>query len=318
MTHLYLDTNAYLTFFHLSSDDLEELKKLLLLVKNGEIKLHLPEQTYDEFHRNREVKIADAIKRFKEEKLANQFPQMTKEYPEFKKMKDAIKTFEENKAKLMEKLLDDVDKLNLAADNIIAELFTEAEFYNINPELLEQAKRRYNLGRPPGKNKSYGDALNWETLLVHTPQSEDLHFISDDKDYFSEIDQDKFNRYLLHEWEDAKKSKLVSYRRISQFFKIKFPDIKIASEYEKDLLVKQLANSGSFSNARTTLRKLSQFEEFSAQQLTDLLDACTTNSQVYWIKNDGDIKEMIIKIVNSNLQKIDKEVLDEYKNELGY
>jgi len=32
MIHLYIDTNAYLTFFHLTSDDLEEVKKLLLII----------------------------------------------------------------------------------------------------------------------------------------------------------------------------------------------------------------------------------------------------------------------------------------------
>ncbi|WP_168928006.1 PIN domain-containing protein, partial [Chitinophaga terrae (ex Kim and Jung 2007)] len=73
MIHLYIDTNAYLTFYHMSSDDLEELKKLDVLIKDKRIKLYLPQQTIDEFRRNREVKIADALKRFKEEKLTNQF-----------------------------------------------------------------------------------------------------------------------------------------------------------------------------------------------------------------------------------------------------
>jgi len=30
MIHLYIDTNAYLTFYHLSSDDLEELKNVCM------------------------------------------------------------------------------------------------------------------------------------------------------------------------------------------------------------------------------------------------------------------------------------------------
>ena len=56
MLNLYIDTNAYLSFFHLTSDDLEELKKLELLIETTrEIQLHLPEQTYDEFNRNRDT-----------------------------------------------------------------------------------------------------------------------------------------------------------------------------------------------------------------------------------------------------------------------
>lgn len=127
MLNLYLDTNAYLTFFHLTSDDLEELKKLEVMInKSDGIKLLLPEQTYDEFQRNRETKIADALKKFKEEKLNNQFPQMSKEYHEYHEMKRAIKEFDKNKSKLIDKLNKDISGKNLAADKIINNLFSEA------------------------------------------------------------------------------------------------------------------------------------------------------------------------------------------------
>ena len=45
----YLDTNIYLSFYHLTNDDIEELSKLLLLVKSKELILYLPDQTKDEF-----------------------------------------------------------------------------------------------------------------------------------------------------------------------------------------------------------------------------------------------------------------------------
>lgn len=310
MIHLYIDTNAYLSFYHLSSDDLEELKKLLVLVKNtGEITLHLPEQTYDEFNRNREVKIADAIKRLREEKLNNQFPQMSKDYPEFRKMKEAIREFDENKTKLLEKLMNDVSNRQLAADKLTEELFSAAHFYETSEELLNRAKLRYDLGKPPGKNKSYGDAINWETLINYLPENEDLYFISDDKDYYSEIVADNFNTYLIEEWKDKKHTRLHCYRRISTFFKEKFPAIKIASEYEKELLIAELGRKGSFSGARQTLIKLCQYEEFSSQQLKDFINICMSNNQVYWIKDDWDIKEMILSIIIPNKDKIDNEHL---------
>lgn len=313
MLNLYIDTNAYLTFYHLTSDDLEELKKLELLIeRTKEIKLHLPEQTMDEFYRNRETKIADALKRFREEKLNNQFPQMSKEYPEYLKMRDAISEFEQNKSKLLEKLNQDIFDKKLAADNIICNLFSNAEFYVTETKLIDVSKTRYDLGKPPGKNKSYGDALNWETLLKYVPEKEDLYFVSDDKDYFSELNPQTFNTYLREEWNRKKKSDIYFFKRISEFFKEKFPQIKIASEYEKDLFIQKLTASASFAGARYNLRMLSKFEDFSSDQLNQYVAACVTNNQIYWIRGDIDIREYVEGIIGPNREKIDESLLRQY------
>ena len=61
--NLFIDTNIFLSFYHLSSADLEELRKLVVLIDQGRLKLYLPSQVVDEFRRNRDNKIADAIKR---------------------------------------------------------------------------------------------------------------------------------------------------------------------------------------------------------------------------------------------------------------
>lgn len=91
---LYLDTNVYLSFYHLSNDDLEELKKLSVLTNSGKLTLYLPEQTKNEFYRNRDTKIADAIKRFNDNKLNNVFPQIIKDYEtEYNLMRNAAKEY---------------------------------------------------------------------------------------------------------------------------------------------------------------------------------------------------------------------------------
>ena len=313
MLNLYIDTNAYLSFFHLTSDDLEELKKLELLIETTrEIQLHLPEQTYDEFNRNRDTKIADALKKFKEEKLNNQFPQMSKEYPEYNKMREAMKEFDQNKSKLLEKLNDDISNKNLAADKIVTNLFHNALFHDTTDELLQIAKTRFDLGKPPGKNKSYGDALNWETLLNKCNKGEDIYFISDDKDYFSELNTQLFNGYLKDEWNTKKKSDIYFFKRISEFFKEKFPQIVIASEYEKDLLIKDLSGSRSFAATRYLLTRLSKFTEFSTDQLNAFTVACINNNQILWIRDDADIKEFIFDIVKPNHSKIDADLFEQF------
>lgn len=319
MLHLYIDTNVYLTFFHLTSDDLEELRKLLVLIANTkEVQLHLPDQTYDEFHRNRETKIADALKRLREEKLNNQFPQMCKGFPEYEKMRAAIKEFDVQKQRLCEKLTADIFSGKLSADILITELFNNASKYPSTDNLIRTAQTRYDLGKPPGKNNSYGDALNWESLLLNVPDNEDFYFISDDKDYFSEINSNYFNSYLRKEWLGKKQSKFYCYRSISQFFRDKFPDIKIASEYEKELSIKKLAASRSFAQARNTLVKISQFDNFSVEQLNDFVQSCSSNDQVYRIKDDADIKKMITKIVMSNRGKIETTILTEFDEIFQY
>jgi hypothetical protein len=72
--NLFIDTNVLLSFYHLTNDDLEELSKLAVLLRNRQVQLFLPEQVADEFRRNRENKIADSLKRLRDQKLNLQFP----------------------------------------------------------------------------------------------------------------------------------------------------------------------------------------------------------------------------------------------------
>jgi predicted nucleic acid-binding protein len=89
--NIFIDTNIYLSFYHFSSDDLEELKKLVLLLSQGKLTLFLPWQVIQEFQRNRENKIEDALKTFSKQKLDFQFPQFCKDYPEYKELRDLQK-----------------------------------------------------------------------------------------------------------------------------------------------------------------------------------------------------------------------------------
>ena len=47
--------------YHFSNDDLEELRKLRVLLEREEVILYLPQQVVEEFWRNREGKIFDAL-----------------------------------------------------------------------------------------------------------------------------------------------------------------------------------------------------------------------------------------------------------------
>ena len=312
---LYLDTNVYLSFYHLSNDDLEELDKLSVLTKSGSLSLYLPEQTKNEFYRNRDTKIADAIKRFKDNKFDNVFPQIVKDYDqEYKLMKQAVKEHEKNKQIILEKIKGDIVDKKLKADLVIEELFKNAKVIPFSPSLLENAKIRYDLGNPPGKNKSYGDAINWESLLSVIEDFDNFYFISDDKDYYSEYDINMFNSYLLMEWNKRMPlTQFKYYKSLSSFFKEQFPEINIATEIHKEQLITKLSKSSSFSETRNILRELKDYDDFTSKQINDIVYSAITNNQIFWIRNDVDIKEYIDKLIGSKLNLIDSNFTDQYK-----
>jgi len=311
-THLYIDTNVYLTFYHFTNEDLKELKKLIALINTKNIKLYLPEQTNNEFIRNREVKISDSIDKIRTSKLNNQFPQICQSYDEFNLMRKAIKQFETNKSKLLQKLQHDAETETLIADDVLNQLLSKAIYIETTDKILNSAVVRFEIGNPPGKDKSYGDAVNWESLLVEFPDKQDMYFISDDKDYYSKLNDDSFNSYLMKEWGKIKNSEIHHYKRLSEFFKSKFPDIEITSETEKDILIKNLFEAYTFDNAKSVIRRLLNYGNYSIKQLNDITSAFSSNNQIYWIKNDYIVTKARRELIENNSDKIDIVTFGEY------
>ncbi|MGM0635969.1 MAG: PIN domain-containing protein [Bacteroidota bacterium] len=310
--NLFIDTNVYLKFYHYSDDDLEELNKLIVLMDNDELELLLPEQVVNEFYRNRDSKLADALKTFSQSKLNNQFPQFCKGYKEYETLKKLIKEYNQEKQLLLKNIMLKIETNSLQADKVIDNLFKKAYSIKTTESLVAKAKLRFDLGNPPGKNKSYGDSINWESLIDSVSDNNDLYFIADDKDYFSEINKSNFNTFLFNEWKRKKNSKIRFYKTLSDFFKDVFPDIKLATELEKDILIAKLIDSQNFYSSRKTLQKLSKFDSFSTEQANQYISAAINNTQILWISDDVDINNYLHKFVESNKDKIDSNLLDEF------
>jgi predicted nucleic acid-binding protein len=119
--NLFIDTNIFLSFFHLTSDDLEELRKLAVLIDQNKVRPYLTDQVLSEFRRNRENKIAQALKGLKDQRLNLQFPQMCKDYPEFGVLRDLQKKYEKAHSTLLQKLAKDVADQTLKADGTLKE-----------------------------------------------------------------------------------------------------------------------------------------------------------------------------------------------------
>lgn len=308
--NLFIDTNILLSFYHFTGDDLEELKKLVVLLEKKKVQLYVPTQVIAEFRRNREPKIADALKTLREQRLNLHFPQVCKDYPEYEQLRKLQKEYEASHAAILNKLDTDINGSALKADKIIDELFELAVKIDCDTALVARARTRFDLGNPPGKDGSLGDAVNWEALLQSVPDSVDLHFVSDDRDYCSALDTETFSRFLGGEWGRKKKSSLVFYKRMSGFFKEHFPDIKVAAELEKDLAIQDFVRSGSFAKTHAAVAHLGRYDDFTPEQVNLIIHGAANNSQISSIIDDPDVSNFITSLVEKYEKVIDHGTMD--------
>jgi hypothetical protein len=317
MNNLFIDTNIYLNFYHFSSDDLEELKKLSVAVESNSIKLYVTIQVINEFRRNREAKIADACNKFKAQRLPNQFPEICKAYEEYDKLRKILREFKETREQLIETINNDIESKELLADKTIEKLFNVANILEMDEHIVEKAKNRVMLGNPPGKPNSYGDSINWELLLERAPSGEDLHLVTDDQDYVSKISEEKLAEFLECEWTERKGSKIFYYRRLSEFLRSRFPDIKLASELEKELAMDSLIASATFRQTHLAITKLSKFADFSDSEIREIIEACITNNQIYSIKDDADVRIFLDNLIRGREHILEPEMLEAFDSICG-
>lgn len=191
--NLFIDANIWLSLYHFTSDDLEQFKKLKDYLGRG-IRLFVPEQIKNEVLRNRENKIKDALDKF--EKIDFQFPAYSKHYGEYEAFREKLDVLKALHKEWLKQIRQDVADQTLPADLVLRELFASTVIIPSTSDLVQRGVTRYNIGNPPGKDKKYGDAINWETLLEAVPEGEDLYFVSTDKDYASLFDPKSFHPFL--------------------------------------------------------------------------------------------------------------------------
>ncbi len=302
---LFIDTNILLSFYALNQDDLAELNKLIDAIDKQQITLLITDQIIDEFYRNREQRIDGAIKSLRTQTFNPQFPQLCEDYPEIDILRESLKHYEQAHTSLTAKILVDIKAKTLKADRVIQSLFSLGKQLTYSSDILDRARLRMGVGNPPGKNNSLGDAINWECLLDRTPDSEDLYFITGDKDYCSALNDDEFSDFLLTEWYDKKRTKIYFYKRLSSFCKEQFPEIALASVRDKEFLIRDLVNSQSISATQIAIDKLSYYAEFTAAQVNTIVSAAISNRQVVWSIEDDRVRSFLESVVANNEQYLD-------------
>jgi len=315
--NLFIDTNVFLSFFQFSSDDLEELNKLGVLVRNGTLTLLVPDQVRSEFRRNRDGTVADAMKRLREQRIGVQFPQLCREHAEYHALRDVLRAAEEARSALIAAVEADIAATRLKADVVIAGLFAEGHRVLETEAHLSRARDRMLRGNPPGKKGSHGDALSWEALLESVPDDQDLYFVSGDGDWVSPLADEQFDSFLADEWRTRKRSEIRFFRRLSALFREHLPNISLETEEEKERLIRDLTASGNFARSRALLRQLAAHGGFTSLQLNNIARAAISNNQIHWIITDADIARYVRSLLGQRVHDMDPDLVVAVEGLLG-
>lgn len=222
--NLFLDTNVWLGLYHYAQEELDQMYRLSSWIDEGRITLYLTEQVEDELERNREGQVAGVVRLLLEDMPGEPLPQLCRWYPEHGEMEEAVRRYQEARDRLIGKLAADTAARVLPADRVLADLFPKARRIAITDEIFERARRRFDRGNPPGKEGSYGDAIHWECLLAGVPDGEGLVFVTEDRDFRSQLDlsggsgDGALAPFLAAEWRRLKGSEVRFFRRLSAFF----------------------------------------------------------------------------------------------------
>lgn len=305
--NLFLDANILLSFYALSDADISKLNELHRAVKRKDVTLYINEQLAEEVTRNRDSKIKESIKTLKENRFKCTAPAFVKLMPKFESLQNILN----DANKLHSSLLDEVTQLiedeELHADNLIKEILSHTGVRQTTPEQFERAHQRFLKGQAPGKKKNtIGDEINWEFLLECVPNREDLHLISSDGDFCSAIDTSRANPALKREWQAKKNSTLHYYQDLNSFFKLYFPNIKLANQERLDALISELSASGSFWRTHEIIAKFPEDPDFTDNQIRTLAEIRENNSQVCRIRDDADVRDFFAPVL-AKLDDINKE-----------
>jgi predicted nucleic acid-binding protein len=243
MINLFIDTNIYLRLYLLEE---EVLQKFVKRIRDKKITLWLPEQVINEFFRNRENELnyhVVNIENIIDKKIEGRIPKIPDCEDELKQIKEAQKTIEEEKKKITsilegvkKKIKNKIKENAFFADQVIEQLFSLAIKIDYDEKIINRANIRNNLGNPPGKVGDYGDAIIWESLLEAIPEEVDLYFVGSDNHFKSKVDEDDFSPFLEKEWKEKKRSKIISFKKIGEFFKDQIPEIEKPDKIIKEEL----------------------------------------------------------------------------------
>lgn len=198
---VYIDTNVYLQLLATQARASDALTKFRAMCVSGSVEVLFPEHMEDEYASNREDIIARTLQDLKNAKSLGSIPAIAETHsaaPNIKKFRrdwssefDSIIAWYEGAAR----------SHTLPADELLAELKKVGRVLPADEAILDRARQRAAVHRPPGKGSGLGDRIIWECLLEAAEIFCDLHLISaDKKDFASPVDPNSVRKPLSDEW----------------------------------------------------------------------------------------------------------------------
>lgn len=309
--NIYIDSNIWLGLYDFSNNGLHEFNKL----KSQSVDIYLPRQTRDEVSRNRINKISNARKQFEQINFSHKIPNLYKEFEadtkEFYKLNSELRDFFDI---WKEKVTQAITEKTLLADTVISDLFEMS--IDVPTEIYyDVAIKRMNIGNPPGKDSSYGDAINWEALLDKVPNTNDLYIITDDTDYYDDKKNETVNSFLFDEWQQKKEGNIHVFNSLVSFFDKHLSIIKLKEEETKNKLIESLEQSESFYSTHSAITNLNGYlSSFSDEEKERLIYAGCENGQVGSILEDQDLKEFYCSLIERSIDEpLDCDILSDFK-----
>lgn len=297
--HFFIDTNVLLSFYSFTQDDLTRLEKLADQIESGTFVVLTTSQVKDEFERRREWTIAQSQKQMGTKRLDMQLPRLCDPYPETEKLKSLAREYSKLHGDLLNSIAHDTRERTLAADHLIERFFKGAKPIDVTSEITATARHRVDLGNPPGKRGSLGDAINWEALLAYSPDDH-LFFVTGDGDYYSPIDQAHPREYLTREWYERVGDEITFVRRLKELPEPVPQDALPVDDApdEQSFLVWALGESGNFATTHSLIAQLRAVPQFTPSQIRELV-AALDNTQVGWIIHDEDVHAFYSRLLES-------------------
>lgn len=310
--HVFIDTNVWLSFYSFTNDDLEQLRKLIALVKADKLKLYTDDHLKDEFYRNRERKLDESIRDFSKGTIVKGVPRYMRDYPEAEKYSESVEAAAKLRDAMITRTKEEARAKILAADKLFADILGVSPPTKADAKIMSAALDRRLKSNPPGKYPSLGDQIHWEILLRDVPEGVDLHVVSKDGDFESTLNKGVAHPFLVDEWQERKKGQMLLHNELRPFLNSKFPDIKLAVDVEKNAAMSKLIDAGNFQATHNAIDALSLFKnDLSWEDADKLFKAGLSNTQIRWIGSDKDVREFYQLLIEKFKDKLDAATLED-------
>jgi hypothetical protein len=266
-----------------------------------------------EFHRNRDGKVAEAVKQLQTAKLPTQYPRLCQDFPEYKQMRENLDDYEEVRKSLLLKVNDAARDRKFGADLATEGLFKVGTILEMTPEIFTQADQRFRRGDPPasaigirlamhstGKHCSPLTRRATSSLSPRTPIG-----------LLRSTLQPSTPTFRTNGWRPRTgRCTFINDSRASSPSTITTSSWRLS--LRRTCLSKSWRRPALSHKHISPLLSLRRFEDFTPAQLNAIASAYVNNPQLHWIIDDADVGDFLLRL-SDRIIEMDSQLLRELK-----